>query len=79
MYTIRPEIIRVISKLNHRVAKVAKFATQRPSLPFTFLQFRIIGYFKQTLKPNWLFCFSVPVSLEGEKVQIKAENSAIRE
>ena len=37
-----------------------------------------IGYFKQALKSDWLFCFSVmPFPLAGEKVRFTAENSAI--
>ena len=31
-----------------------------------------IGYFKQALKRDWLFCFSVPFSLSGEKVLFRA-------
>ena len=32
-----------------------------------------IGYFKQTLKPDLLFCFSFPFSLAGEKMRLRFE------
>jgi len=35
--------------------------------------------FKQALKSDWLFSFSVPFSLAGEKLQFRAETSAICE
>ena len=38
-----------------------------------------IGYFKQTLKSVWLFCFSVPFSWARERERLRAENNAIRE
>ena len=36
---------------------------------------KIFGYFKQTLKSDWLFCFSVPLWLAEEKLQFRAKNS----
>ena len=39
----------------------------------------LICYFKQALKSDWLFCFSVPFLLAGEKMQFRAKNCAIRE
>ena len=52
-----------------------------PHNDFLCLSFscNFIGYFKQALKSDWLFCFSVPFLLVGEKVRFRAENSAIRE
>ena len=37
----------------------------------------LIGYLKQALKSDWLFCFSVPFYLAGEMVLFRAKNSAI--
>ena len=37
------------------------------------------SYFNQTLKSDWLFCFSLPFLLAGERVQFRAENIAIWE
>ena len=40
-----------------------------------------MGYFKQALKPDCLFCFvfSVASSLAEKKMRFKAKNGAIRE
>ena len=52
-----------------------------PHKGFLCLSFscNFIGYFKQALKSDQLFCFNVPFSLPGEKVRFRAESSAIRE
>ena len=39
----------------------------------------LIGYFKQALKSDFFFVFSVAFSLAGKKMRFKATNSAIRE
>ena len=38
-----------------------------------------IGYFKQALKSDWLFVFSVASSLAGKMMRFIAKNGAIRE
>ena len=57
--------------------KVAKFTTDW----FFCLSFscNLIVYFINALKFDWLFCISVPFSLAGEKVKLRAANSAIWE
>jgi len=55
---------------------VAKFSTQG-LLPFLFLKFYY--YLHQTLKSDWLFCFTVPFSLAEKKMRLGAKNGAIRE
>ena len=53
--------------------KVAKFATQWFFCFFCFsFSCNLIGYLKQALKSDWLFCFSVPFSLAGEMVRFGA-------
>ena len=39
----------------------------------------LIGYPKQALKSDWLFCFSVPFSLAGEMAPFSSKNRAIWE
>ena len=39
----------------------------------------LIGYFKQALKSDWLFCLSVLFSLPGKKMGFRAKNSVIQE
>ena len=39
----------------------------------------LIGYFKQALKSDWLFYFSVASSLARKKMRFKAKSGAIRE
>ena len=39
----------------------------------------LIGYFKQALKSDWLFYFSVASSLAKKKMRFKAKSGAIRE
>ena len=46
---------------------------------YHFITSILISYFKQALKSDWLFCFSIPFSLAGEKVRFNLENRAIRE
>ena len=59
--------------------KVAKFANGFRFFAFHFPGISLVRGFKQASKSGWLFCFSVHVSLAGEKARFLAENSAIRE
>ena len=38
----------------------------------------LIGYFKQTMKSDWLLRFRKAISLTGKKIQFEANNGAIR-
>ena len=46
---------------------------------FHFPAISLVRGIRQALKSGWLFCFSVPFSLAGEKARFRAENSAFRE
>ena len=56
--------------------KVAKFATW---YSLSHILCNLIGYFKQALKSDRLFVFSIASSLAGKKMRFKAKNGAIRE
>ena len=73
------EILQEIIKFIHFVlaTKVAKFAKQW--LFCLSFSCNVIVEFKKTLKSDWLFCFTVPFSLDGKKMRFRAENGAIWE
>ena len=82
MYIVRSEIIRMVSKSSecalHSVQSPLYYIHLETSiweenLPHNGLlclsfSSNFISYFKQALKLDWLFCFSVSFSLAGENM-----------
>ena len=72
---------RILVSTNIFMIQLGTKVANLPHSGFLCLSFswNLIGYLKQTLKSNWLFCFSVLISLAGEMMRFRAKNGAIRE
>ena len=72
--------IKFIRFLEGKIQSFGNNSCKMPHDTFCFpFSCNLIGYFKQALKSDWLFCFSVASSLAGKKMRFKAKNGAIRE